>query len=193
MTFCAIAYTSVALFGVLAFGDQIYPDLMLNYDANDLLVLIGITIVAFKTITTYPVLLYCARTAIDDFLVLRLRIINPEQYQLERRLIIVFPWFFATVSLAIVLPDIGSVIRIIGSLAIIFIFVIPGICLISVSNLIPSHEMTLCRYYLLNAIGSLYTLIGAFIFGVSITQSIEYLFYKDDAPNNAPYCKSDEY
>lgn len=193
MAFCAIAYTAVAVFGVLAFGNSISPDLMLNYDASDLLVLIGITIVAFKTITTYPLLLFCARTAIDDFLVWRLRIINPERSEPKRRALIVILWFFLTLALAIVVPDIGAVIRLIGTLAIVFIFIVPGVCLISVSNLIPSPEITSFRYYLLNLIGSLYTLIGAFIFGVSLTQSIEHLLKQTDTSTGPfdVYCKVD--
>ena len=193
MTFCAIAYTAIAVFGVLAFGSTVAPDLMLNYDASDLPVLVGITIVAFKTITTYPVLLFCARTAIDDFLVWRLRIINPERNEPRRRIMIVIVWFFLTLALAVVVPDIGSVIRIIGTLAIIFIFIVPGICLISVSNLIPWYEISNFRYYLLNLIGSVYTLVGAFVFGVSLTQSIEHVLTQGDASSPIEaYCKSDQ-
>lgn len=193
MAFCGLAYTGVAVFGVLAFGESLYADLMLNYDARKVLVMIGITIVAFKTITTYPMLLYCARLAIDDFIVTRLRIIRPERKELKRRIIIVITWFLLTLALAIVVPDIGSVIRIVGSLAIVFIFIIPGICLISLSNMIPAREISTTRYFLFNLIGSIYCLVGAFIFGVSITQSIEYLLEKSNSSSGPAesYCKTD--
>ena len=36
-------------------------------------------------------------------------------------------WFFGSLSLAVLIPDIGRVIQILGSLAAVFIFIFPGI------------------------------------------------------------------
>jgi len=44
----------------------------------------------------------------------------------RRRITIATTWFFLTLVLALLSPDIGSVIDILGSLAAIFIFVFPG-------------------------------------------------------------------
>jgi len=45
------------------------------------------------------------------------------------RHVIALTWFAASLALAVAVPDIGVVIQQLGSLAAVFIFVLPGLCL----------------------------------------------------------------
>ena len=52
------------------------------------------------------------------------------RWEKARRAVIATTWFFLTMVLAIEIPDISAVINMLGSLAAVFIFVFPGICLL---------------------------------------------------------------
>jgi sodium-coupled neutral amino acid transporter 7/8 len=125
--FCLLAYQAIAVFGVLTFADLLDSDLMLNYDASKPLVMIGIAAIVFKTVTTYPLILFPARLAIDDTIVKLFHIQFPERSELQRRVVIVSVWFLSTLVLAIFVPDISSTISMMGSLAVIFTLIIPGL------------------------------------------------------------------
>lgn len=56
-----ISYSSVAIFGYLTYGIDVSSDILLQYDAKDVAVLIGIIMLAIKTIVAYPILAFCGR------------------------------------------------------------------------------------------------------------------------------------
>lgn len=60
MFLCVVTYTGTAAFGYLTFGDKITNDILLAYEP-DALVLIAVVLIAVKTYTTYPILLFCGR------------------------------------------------------------------------------------------------------------------------------------
>ena len=60
MFLCVLNYTGTAAFGYLTFGDYITTDILLSYDP-DPEVLIAVVLIAVKTYTTYPILLFCGR------------------------------------------------------------------------------------------------------------------------------------
>jgi len=76
-------------------------------------------------------------------------------------------WFFASLFLAVLLPNIGSIIRIIGSLAALFLFFFPGMCLLRISSLQQSSALIV--------LGCTFLLVGSFIFGVVLCQGITFL------------------
>merc|ERR1712029_315194 len=81
-------------------------------------------------------------------------------------------WFVASLILAIKIPNIGQVIKLLGSLAAVFIFVFPGLCLFKISyRADPSfnRKSTMLRVI----VSCLFLAFGAFIFGVVLTQSIQ--------------------
>jgi sodium-coupled neutral amino acid transporter 7/8 len=53
----------------------------------------------------------------------------------KRRICISTPWFATSLVCAILIPNIGEVIQFLGSLAAVFIFIFPGLCLFQVSVL----------------------------------------------------------
>ena len=60
MFLCVLTYTGTAAFGYLTFGDGITNDILLSYKPDEA-VLIAVVLIAIKTYTTYPILLFCGR------------------------------------------------------------------------------------------------------------------------------------
>lgn len=113
---CVISYSWAIIFGILTFGSgKLDTDLMKNYDPNEKVVLIGILCLIFKTVTTYPLLLFCARVAIDKWVQNLTRDLVPEP---KRRAFIVLIWFMSTLVVSTTLPDIGLIIDLVGTLAV---------------------------------------------------------------------------
>merc|ERR1712179_653978 len=93
---------------------------------------------------------------------------DTKEKELVRRCIIVTVWFIATILIAIEIPNIGVVINILGSLAAIFIFVLPGVCLLQTSLMSDQSPLTLqtrCKL-------GLAMILGFFLFGLVLTQGV---------------------
>jgi hypothetical protein len=89
---------------------------------------------------------------------------------------------------AIVVPNIGVAIDILGCLAILFIFVIPGACLISASQM-KDETSFMFKDKVFCAIGSIYIMIGTFLFGLTVTQAcIKDFFDTNSAPAEIQLC-----
>ncbi len=91
-----------------------------------------------------------------------------------RRAFIVIIWFAGSCVLAICVPNIGQAICLLGCLAAIFIFVIPGL---SLARIIRRSDPSLLRKQnkALFAIGVIFVIIGTLLFGVVLTQDIQAL------------------
>ena len=126
---CCLTYTGAATFGYLTFGSNVADDILLNYSAKQPAVMIALIAMAAKTYTTYPILLFCGREAISTIIKDTMIREDSERKEKIRRVIIATVWFVATLIFAIEVPDIGIVINLLGSLAAVFIFVFPGVCL----------------------------------------------------------------
>ena len=160
---------------------------MKNYNASEVLVLIGIAAIAFKTVTTYPLLLYCARVAIEEFYT---SLKGPPRNHFSetfRRVIIVIVWFISSVIMAIFVPDIGVAIDMLGTLAVTFIFVIPGVSLISIT-IRKDPSLCLLKDKMLCLTGSLYVLAGAFLFGLTLAQAFMKDFVHPSSDKIIPLC-----
>ena len=182
---CALSYSGAASLGYLTFGSNVNADILLSYDGKRVEVIIGIVAMALKTIFTYPILLFCGREAmkaaicdVKALIVQRGSSDQTEQVpdslpnELSIRIVIVLLWFVLSLLCAILVPNIGEVISLLGSLAAIFIFVKPGACLIGISlKSDPSHFRL--RNRLMLGVGIIFVMIGTFIFGVVITQDIQ--------------------
>ena len=175
---CVFTYTGAATFGFLTFGDKVSEDIVSNYDASKPSVLLALIAISLKTFTTYPILLFCGReglsTIIKDLFIKE----DTEGKELVRRCIIVTVWFISTIILSIELPSIGIVIKLLGPLAAIFMFVFPGICLLRMS-----YEGRFChskfRTVATGCVSITFIMLGFFLFGVVLTQSIIELVNND--------------
>lgn len=181
MAICVLTYTVAATYGYLTFGSLVASDILESYDAKDPIVLVGLIALAIKTYTTYPILLFCGRIAIDD-LYLQLRKLPKEiglRFERLRRIIIATVWFVTSIFLAAVIPNIGVVIQYLGSLAAVFIFIFPGLCLLQLA--LKKDEMIILRKTkILIAVSGAFLFLGALIFGLVFTQSlIENIYGKE--------------
>ncbi|KAI1285314.1 putative sodium-coupled neutral amino acid transporter 7 [Halotydeus destructor] len=184
---CCLAYTSVSVMGLLTFGANIEADLMENYDARRPVVLVGIGAIAFKTVTSYPLLLFCARVALEDYCARFFGLPASRVTELKRRSWIVLSWFFSTLVFAILVPDIAVAIDLLGSLAVTFIFVIPGACLIK-TTVTKDPDIILIKDKLWCLVGSLYIMIGTFLFGLILSQAIVKDLIERQSKNAIPLC-----
>lgn len=175
---CALAYTVSAAFGYLTFGSKIDADILLSFpaDKSHPEVIIGIIAMALKTISTYPILLFCGREAlknvIKDVRNMLGQEINEQEDNITLRVVIVLVWFALSILCAVLVPNIGEAISFLGCLAAYFIFCIPGVCLIAI---ILKSDPSLIRNKnkMLLVVGGLYVVVGAFIFGVVLVQDIQ--------------------
>jgi len=173
---CFIAYSLVAYMGITTFGgSNLHSDLIQNYDAKNTLVLIGIIAFAFKLISTYPIILFCAREAIIDYY-LNFKKIDPNTPDESTRRMIKFLrygtvllWFFSSLILAELIPDLSFVISLLGTLTILFIFILPGLCLIKVA-VNRDQFLETKKSLLLYVVASLFIMFGVFIFGLNAVQ-----------------------
>jgi len=127
---CVITYSVAASFGYLTFGSNVRSDILMSYDAHDPYVLVAIIAISIKTYSTYPILSFCGNAAVMDLWRDLSRSfgyseVNAAAYE-KVRIISITIWFSISLLCAVLLPNIGSVIELLGSLAAVFIFVFPG-------------------------------------------------------------------
>lgn len=174
---CFITYNLIAFFGLMTFGSNgIKQDLMSNYDAKDIIALIGIILLIAKTVTIYPLMLFCGRVAVEDFLIKLFKLEHNSSSELFRRTTIVTVWFFSTIVVAILIPNLSTAIKILGSMASLFVFIFPGICCISmVLYKDPNLYFNKNKMYIILA--SFLIILGVFILSLTIAQVIQEDFF----------------
>lgn len=186
------AYQITATFGYLTFGIDVDDDLLKSFDPKDPSVLVAIIMFLIKTYTSYPLNLFCARTAIEGIWIEVFKLSNEEIINSEkkRRIIIVTIWFLVSLIIAIFVPNITIVINYLGALAGAFMFLFPGLCLmfyaleriqgsndVSIENLEDENKFNRTNNLLL-VISVFYVTFGSFIMGLVVTQSLMIDFFK---------------
>lgn len=95
-----------------------------------------------------------------------------ERKELIVRYVCVTVWFFLSLVLALVIPNIGDVIKLLGSLAAVFIFIFPGLCMFKCTlRSDPSYLRK--KSMALISMSLIFMALGGFIFGVVFTQGIK--------------------
>uniref|UniRef100_A0A2C9KLI8 Amino acid transporter transmembrane domain-containing protein n=1 Tax=Biomphalaria glabrata TaxID=6526 RepID=A0A2C9KLI8_BIOGL len=90
-----------------------------------------------------------------------------------RRIILTLSWFTASLLISVFIPNIGVIIHLLGAFSAVFIFIFPGMCLLkTVQNKLESGEKQTKKKHFLKALSIMYIIIGTFIFGLTLTQSI---------------------
>ena len=127
-----------------------------------------------KTIVIYPVLLFCGRIVLEDLF----RNWNHNK-QLLLRVTIATIWVLSSCTLAILVPNIAIVINYLGSLANLFVFILPGLSLyLALFNSEQLHSIQ-CKFKILRkkstilCISVFFIAYGSFITIISIDQSVK--------------------
>merc|ERR1719189_1984579 len=147
--------------------------------------MITLIAMAAKTYTTYPILLFCGREALSTIVKDVFVTEDSAAKERARRYGIATAWFVATLVFAIEVPDIGIVINLLGSLAAVFIFVFPGVCLWQ-TTLNQDPDLTSKKSIGLLLFAAFFLVIGAFIFGCVLTQAI--MFNISGTSKSEPLC-----
>lgn len=170
MVLCVLTYTVTAALGYLMFGDKITSDILLSFEP-DIPTLIAVILIAVKTYTTYPILLFCGRAAFDCLWIAFWKMTEEEveRNESKRRILVSTIWFAITLALAIFIPNIGVVIQVLGAFAAIFIFIFPGMCLLKL--MVDSEEQSRKIKYTLY-FACVFIIMGAFIFGLTLSQAL---------------------
>ncbi|XP_050399017.2 sodium-coupled neutral amino acid transporter 7 [Patella vulgata] len=178
MVLCVLCYTVTATLGYLQFGHGIASDILISFDP-DVTVIIAVVLIAVKTYTTYPILLFCGRAAFDSVWNSALKLTPEiiEQRERKMRIVVTLIWFTITVALAIFIPNIGVVIQLLGAFAALFIFLFPGMCLLK-SMLDkqaagPEFQPNSKRIKFLIYFSFAFITLGAFITGLTLCQAIQ--------------------
>lgn len=172
MIICLFVYTGTGVCGFLTFGSNVSQDVLMSYPPDDIAVAIARAFIVICVVTSYPILHFCGRAVIEG---LWLRF-QGEQVEVcvrrerRRRILQTLVWFVVTLVLALFIPDIGRVISLIGGLAACFIFVFPGLCLIQAK--LSETDNRSASWHGLVVFGVVMVTIGAFIFGLTTTNSI---------------------
>lgn len=167
-----LCYSTTAVFGYLTFGSNVNSDILVSYNTTGD-VIAGIILLAIKVYTTYPILNFCGRSALDTFL-LDVIPISPERIASDermRRYVETLAWFGLTVLLSVTIPNISDVIALLGGFAVIFIFIFPGVCWIQICFR-QQDEWSLWKYRFNLFSACFFIILGAFIFGLTTTQAI---------------------
>ncbi|XP_043268740.1 putative sodium-coupled neutral amino acid transporter 7 isoform X1 [Venturia canescens] len=164
---CFISYTLVGAFGYTSFGmGQVPEDILQGYTDDGSAVTAAILAVAIKNFVTYPVVLFCGRDAL-------LGLLNMTGIRdAGLRMPITYLWFGSSLLIAILVPDIGPVINLMGTLSAAFIFVFPGICLFQ-SILVKNPILFSNKDRLLLFLAILVTALGTFLCGFIFVQTVQ--------------------
>ncbi|XP_077523410.1 sodium-coupled neutral amino acid transporter 7-like [Amblyomma americanum] len=170
--FLFVIYSLMGTFGYMAYGSAVKPDIMQMFDASNPWVLFGIGALIVKMVTTYPLLAFCGRGAFDGLYAELTKLPTKEFIEGEprRRIYITTGWFLTTVALATFTSNVGVVIELLGCLAAANIFIFPGLCLLGVFH--QQEKFGLKRPMVVFAIGGLMVVIGSFVFGVVLLDTI---------------------
>jgi len=166
MLVCFGAYTVVGYFGYATFGSGKVPsDILQGYTDKSAVVTIAIIAIAVKNFTTYPIVLYCGRDAF-------LGIFDVSLDRIGVRVIFTLIWFVLSLIIAILVPDISPVINLLGSLSAMFIFILPGVCLLQ-DILLRDPELYLNKDRLLMVFAIFLTALGACVCSVVFMEALE--------------------
>lgn len=166
MLICYGTYSVVGYFGYITFGNGKVPsDILQGYTDKSAIVTVAIIAIAIKNFTTYPIVLYCGRDAL-------LGIFDVSLDRLGIRAIVTMIWFVLSLVIAILVPDISPVINLLGSLSAMFIFVLPGICLLQ-SVFLRDSELFLNKNRLLIVFAIFLTTLGAFVCGIVLMEALQ--------------------
>jgi len=173
---CFIAYTTVGTFGYLTFGTSIQEDLFSSYSTKNRWVMAGFVLFTIKTLLTYPILNFCGRLAVESVYdeMRGLDAIQLSESDKRRMANVVSTvWFLSSLVVAIFVPNIASVVDFLGCLATFFILIFPGICLIR-AHVLFGNVMPDWKARLVLTVGCIFVVVGFFVFGMTLAQSIEF-------------------
>ncbi|XP_070563292.1 sodium-coupled neutral amino acid transporter 7-like [Ptychodera flava] len=165
-------YTVTGIYGYLTFGNSVQGDILMSYGSDDIKVTVARIMLVISLLATYPILHYCARAALQGLFkdcggMMSYIVVYREKYF---RITITLLWFTTTLLAALFIPNIMMIISVVGAFAAAFILFFPGLCLLQCGLQNTTTSRYVNRFFL--CLGVVFTVLGAFVFGESITMAI---------------------
>ncbi|XP_051884714.1 putative sodium-coupled neutral amino acid transporter 8a [Pristis pectinata] len=133
MLACLLIYSVTGVYGYWTFGTDVAADILMSYPDNEVLIIIGRMLFGISIVTIYPIILHLGRSVVEELCV---KIWScPALLTARRRrlrVLLTSGWVLLSLGAALFVPDISEVIGLIGGISAFFIFIFPGLCLLSV-------------------------------------------------------------
>ncbi|XP_023381879.1 putative sodium-coupled neutral amino acid transporter 8 [Pteropus vampyrus] len=175
---CCLVYSLTGLYGFLTFRTDVSADILMSYPGNDGVIIVARVLFAVSIVTVYPIVLFLGRSVMQDFwrrsccqVCVPRALADPSGLGVRMSLTVL--WVAMTLAMALLLPDLGEIIGIIGGISSFFIFIFPGLCLICAISTEPIGPRFKCC---LEVWGVVSVLVGTFIFGQSTVAAVLELF-----------------
>jgi len=140
-------YISIGVFGVLRFGDDTNPDVLLSYPTDCLYAVVGRIFIAFTSTFSYPMLFFTDRLSVQT-LVYSVPTLRKYLFEKDNTLktipflILSTILFFCTLVIALIVPDIVTVFGFIGSIgAVTLDFFLPSLLVYKILRLKKKVKM----------------------------------------------------
>ncbi|XP_006152635.1 putative sodium-coupled neutral amino acid transporter 8 [Tupaia chinensis] len=166
---CCLIYSLTGVYGFLTFGTGVSADVLMSYPGNDTVIVVARVLFAVSIVTVYPIVLFLGRSVMQDFWRRSCWGALAEPWGLRVRMLLTVLWVTVTLTMALLLPDLGEIVGIVGGVSSFFIFIFPGLCLVCAVDVEPLGPRTKCC---LEAWGVVSVLVGAFIFGQSMVAAV---------------------
>ena len=123
-----ICYVLAAVFGLMTFGVDVDPDILLEYSSKDILMTIARAAISVSVIGSYPIFTFLGRGAVDDTLIQISEKLNRslERNSEFRRVLVLLVWHFLALGVALLTSSLGTVLQLVGSIASLFMLFFPG-------------------------------------------------------------------
>lgn len=155
-------YLGFGTFGLLTFGVNVQPDILLSYSPSDTLMMIARGAISVSVIASYPIFLFLGRNAIEDTLVqlgnLCSQNVTPNNEL--RRIFVTLCWHLSALSISLLTSSLAVVLAYVGSIAALFMLFFPGYILwngISIRNW--AHRITAVILMALGTFTFLWTVV----------------------------------
>ena len=79
----------------------------------------------------------------------------------------------SSLILALVIPNIGGVIKVLGSLSAVFIFILPGLCMLQCALRSDSSEFLANRRWFFVVCSIIYLALGGSVFGIVFVEAMK--------------------
>ncbi|XP_072135347.1 putative sodium-coupled neutral amino acid transporter 8 [Mobula birostris] len=133
MLACLLIYSVTGMYGYWTFGTDVAADILMSYPDDDVLVIIGRMLFGVSIITIYPIVLHLGRSVVQELCVTYWSSsVVLTACRRRQRVLLTSGWVLLSLGASLFVPDISKIISLIGGVSAFFIFLFPGLCLLSV-------------------------------------------------------------
>ncbi|ELW62946.1 Putative sodium-coupled neutral amino acid transporter 8 [Tupaia chinensis] len=123
---CCLIYSLTGVYGFLTFGTGVSADVLMSYPGNDTVIVVARVLFAVSIVTVYPIVLFLGRSVMQDFWRRSCWGALAEPWGLRVRMLLTVLWVTVTLTMALLLPDLGEIVGIVGGVSSFFIFIFPA-------------------------------------------------------------------